>query len=810
MFQKEFQPVETERFSAAALCSMRLSDGRYVLQLNPSTSFLTPIGGAYKYKEKSSWNKFVFESEGDGDLRGKVTDSAGMLSALQTGANRETTPLREIEEELLEPLRNIDPDLSQDDIVSFHFRTSHTNKAPTTRLEEKGEETSYYWEIFDVKVSPRLENAIKEAAQTGEGGIVLATSNQIEELYPISLPNSYDPDKKVPFAPTCKLILVPRTSTYDRESSQEIRERIYNEAKRLAFSFEGKGPGPIHRLTLEDLDLLRRYSDADLVDELEHTIVTHRLSSLLIDKLAGAAAEAGTVSINSTTIQGDINLFWIAAVTGMLLTDWIGKYIQKDSEESVGPALDDVVNYISDHTSYDRHPKNRSSDTSLLVHRLAAGEQYWPVAIEVTPPVAFMDMTLLYSHQWLTALATSGFVAATQLGVREVLKTEGSAKRKFWRKQFAHLISSIAKYFPPVAASVASGISGSGVFSSDISSLLRAISVGSIELNHVADQLDAVEEIQGGAQARKDLRSWLAGLRFSLPSDKLRREHYIRILATEDKGITYGGNNGDKDYIRFEKLDELMGINTTHPKDSSTHFKGDTTPFDIPFAYFQDYTVAVGDRGRVLIDHSDMILPAKQIHKLRAPAGSGKSAILRAMADVTDHPRGSSYLRLKDTDVNLHGEPDKNYVTLVSCQGEHPSDLPTFSGDPSEVKNYLGETGLFSHREVELFISGDAGTRGFRTRIKLASAFQEASPIIFLDDLFYRGLSSEDIHQIVDFLKRQTEDSERIILIGIEEEFPDHREELETAGIMGKSFTISNRRIKEIPDGTIENQDFSI
>ena len=101
------------RISIAALCRLRLPDGRYVFQYNPDRNLVKPLGGACKYTDLSLWSAIGFELEDpqvpddQDDLRGTVpSDKVPQLLGLcRSGQGREAdTPYRELNEELFIPL----------------------------------------------------------------------------------------------------------------------------------------------------------------------------------------------------------------------------------------------------------------------------------------------------------------------------------------------------------------------------------------------------------------------------------------------------------------------------------------------------------------------------------------------------------------------------------------------------------------------------------------------------------------------------------------------------------------------------------
>ena len=163
---------------------------------------------------------------------------------------------------------------------------------------------------------------------------------------------------------------------------------------------------------------MRNYADYKLVEDLEHTIVLHRLSNFIIDKVIGGISESMTI-YNSPGLQnGQINWPYILAIFGIIASDSIGTDIQKNSELSVEKKLRLVTKNI-----VENHKEDRILDLEVwaneVTRKLSAAEQFWPTNIEVVPSTVAIDLGLITQNDIATPLITSGLVAASQIVVQQ-------------------------------------------------------------------------------------------------------------------------------------------------------------------------------------------------------------------------------------------------------------------------------------------------------------------------------------------------------------------------------------------------------
>lgn len=174
------------RISASGLCRIRIGD-RFLLGESRSRaahgrSVLTPLGGAFEFDDRGRifLDRLGAEYENQRDLRIRIP--AAKLGKFRTWfeerRDRETTPLRELREELKDeyavPGEWTNPE--------FRLRRSLRQREVTDRPGQDGQLTFRFIEIFDVDLPPDVAAAVERFVQAGEavspdsaGGRVPAT-----------------------------------------------------------------------------------------------------------------------------------------------------------------------------------------------------------------------------------------------------------------------------------------------------------------------------------------------------------------------------------------------------------------------------------------------------------------------------------------------------------------------------------------------------------------------------------------------------------------------------------------------------------
>ena len=169
------------RISCAALCRIAI-DGRFLLEINKNRGdVLTPIGGALEFHEEA---RSVLEGlgacfeKGD-DLR--LTLPAGNVDAFRTWferkEHRETSPLRELREELIEEHRVLPS--WPGDLAELVFLRRVEREEKTSRNDRIGTLTRYFYETFEVSLPMELEQACCAAATLPASRLRLLTRAEI-------------------------------------------------------------------------------------------------------------------------------------------------------------------------------------------------------------------------------------------------------------------------------------------------------------------------------------------------------------------------------------------------------------------------------------------------------------------------------------------------------------------------------------------------------------------------------------------------------------------------------------------------------
>lgn len=181
------------RVSCGCLCRIEHLK-RYLLLLNANLRSknvyrLSPIGGALSVYDPVRLSHFnaVPENAASSDLRLRMPlDSLPLFREwFYTGQDREHSPLRELQEELVIESRLL-PHLNPDE-VSWEYLWTVEQESLTQRKGQTGALTHYFLEIFDVKF--KRESALGPLlAAPPESGAMWLTADQINERGTVRLP----------------------------------------------------------------------------------------------------------------------------------------------------------------------------------------------------------------------------------------------------------------------------------------------------------------------------------------------------------------------------------------------------------------------------------------------------------------------------------------------------------------------------------------------------------------------------------------------------------------------------------------------
>ena len=168
------------RISCAALCRIEI-DGKFLLEINKNRGdVLTPIGGALEFEEEGRGFLDSLNAEFEKGMDLRLTIPANNVVAFRAWferkEHRETSPLRELREELIDEHRVL-PSWSCD-LAEPIFLRHIEHEEETTRKDRIGALTRYFYEIFEVKLPAELEDACRVAAGTDSSRLRLLTRQE--------------------------------------------------------------------------------------------------------------------------------------------------------------------------------------------------------------------------------------------------------------------------------------------------------------------------------------------------------------------------------------------------------------------------------------------------------------------------------------------------------------------------------------------------------------------------------------------------------------------------------------------------------
>lgn len=179
------------RISCAGLVRITDDKGRFAVLVHhkssrPGSLSLSPIGGALKIKPEGfsylqaavlDWE--VLELESGNDLRFIIQDNHAnaIRDWFQARWGRETQPMRELIEELVQETRI----LTQNDLSNVRFRLAgfYQEELPSIQPKHKGVTTLRLIEVFDTICHPATVKKLLEAAEAPAPEIYFVTADEI-------------------------------------------------------------------------------------------------------------------------------------------------------------------------------------------------------------------------------------------------------------------------------------------------------------------------------------------------------------------------------------------------------------------------------------------------------------------------------------------------------------------------------------------------------------------------------------------------------------------------------------------------------
>jgi hypothetical protein len=165
---KELQMNDQVRVSIVCLCIIRNSQSEYLLGINVNRMrdhhrVLMPLGGAYAYEPNATVQDWIqsYETVDSRDLRFRTHPEhlCAIQSWFVSRKQRETTPLRELQEELVEEYCVLDVLASAQ--LEMKLLGLLQSVRVTDRVGSEGLLTHYFIELFEVRfVSPEVQGRV--------------------------------------------------------------------------------------------------------------------------------------------------------------------------------------------------------------------------------------------------------------------------------------------------------------------------------------------------------------------------------------------------------------------------------------------------------------------------------------------------------------------------------------------------------------------------------------------------------------------------------------------------------------------------
>jgi hypothetical protein len=180
--------------SCAALVRLRNSEGKFALLLNDNRAakgemVFSPIGGGIEatregrqeLQEQFNLADEAFEAGQDLRLHIQGKDANRVRLWFLKRVHRETNPLRELTEELIEESHLLDPmNRLALERAPCTFVGYTASLAPSTRVGQEGKLTLFFFEIFDVTLNPALIARLEEQSHHPKHLISFVTPDEIQ------------------------------------------------------------------------------------------------------------------------------------------------------------------------------------------------------------------------------------------------------------------------------------------------------------------------------------------------------------------------------------------------------------------------------------------------------------------------------------------------------------------------------------------------------------------------------------------------------------------------------------------------------
>ena len=179
-------PDNTIRISCAALCRIEIGD-EFLLEINKNRgNVLTPIGGAFEFREDARpfLESLGAEFQKGSDLRLRIPTEKipDFREWFLKKEGRETDPLRELREELIDEHRVLSAWPDEEPVLSF-LKLVELQEIATGKGQE-GVLTQYFYEIFSVRLPHTVECACVDASSRINATLHLLSREERTSLTP--------------------------------------------------------------------------------------------------------------------------------------------------------------------------------------------------------------------------------------------------------------------------------------------------------------------------------------------------------------------------------------------------------------------------------------------------------------------------------------------------------------------------------------------------------------------------------------------------------------------------------------------------
>lgn len=605
---------------------------------------------------------------------------------------------------------------------------------------------------------------------------------------------------------------------------------------KLAYLLEGVGPGGQHRLTKEDINLLRRFCDHRLMQLLNYSLVMERSASYgsmllgaffeyvvivglglntFLDRFdENTISRLGLQDIKAAKEAAD-SIQYIGA-GGAIAANWLRNISTKTARMRVERFLDKALMDIAG--AYKLELKLRDiPPIDLEMERIAAAlgdsEQSLPPITEVMPVIVSVAIALAGINEPQNALA---FLVMMGIGSQYLLYAALKKKGKL-PENIVHFFASIAKGWPALFA-----IKGIGFMTQ------LDLIAGALVTNHMATAMEAVNENRKGVDMREKLHDILGNLSKTMMSEHQRTVHDIWILAGQDDPEEYWQWGKRK----FGKMDEWLGYQGSRPGNWDTVYN----PGEKQIVY-DGYAIGFGDDK--LVENGHLLLDSGGINIFISDRKPDRILTVGTLGEYFEHDSGSAFIREDIGDSDIHEKTEERLVYYKDCDYKsydidiladaHEEDIRKILlrwGHKLEELTFPSKSQYFDRRnqlalkyleDTGMFLPGELADMDFHDedkifspsvgrRINIAMAMLTRSKVVVLGEVFdLTDVSSdnlqkerEHIAKIILFLSRMAKDGQKIILIGGDYNDRGQSDEFRKAGVLGHMFTVKDKKFEEI------------